>query len=97
VYQGTLAKGGQYRNAARTARFASAGRPHARQQPRDITSAAPVTSSRCWPWSAPMAIRSARRDQLLARKHFIADPVISLSLIPPATPTGRMGKALSRS
>jgi len=99
VYQGTLVKGGQYRNA-RTNRVLRVGRivrMHANDR-ADIASAGPGDIV------ALLAVDCANGDTLCGEglnysleSIFIADPVISLSVIPGSNADQeRMGKALSR-
>ncbi len=99
IYQGTLVKGGQYRNARtnRTLRVGRIVRMHANNR-ADIASAGPGDIV------ALLAVDCANGDTLCGEginysleSIFIADPVISLSLIPASNADQeRMGKALSR-
>ena len=99
VYQGTLVKGGQYRNA-RTNRMLRVGRivrMHANDR-QDITNAGPGDIV------ALLAVECANGDTLCGEglnysleSIFVADPVISLSVIPASNADQeRMAKALSR-
>lgn len=99
VYQGTLTKGQQYRNA-RTNRMQRIGRivrMHANDR-EDITDAGPGDIV------ALVAVDCASGDTLVGKginysleSIFVADPVISLSVIPASNADQeRMGKALSR-
>jgi elongation factor G len=99
VYQGRLAKGGQYRNA-RTNRMLRVGRivrMHANNR-QDITDAGPGDIV------ALLAVECANGDTLCGEginysleSIFVADPVISLSVIPGSNADQeRMAKALSR-
>jgi len=99
IYQGTLVKSGQYRNARtnRTLRVGRIVRMHANDR-HDITSAGPGDIV------ALLAVECANGDTLCGEglnysleSIFIADPVISLSVIPGSNADQeRMGKALSR-
>ncbi|MBN1508976.1 MAG: elongation factor G [Sedimentisphaerales bacterium] len=99
IYQGTLAKGGQYRNARtnRTLRVGRIVRMHANDR-ADITSAGPGDIV------ALLAVECANGDTLCGEginysleSIFVADPVISLSVIPASNADQeRMAKALSR-
>jgi elongation factor G len=99
VYQGTLVKGGQYRNA-RTNRMLRVGRivrMHANDR-EDIITAGPGDIV------ALLAVECANGDTLCGEglnysleSIFVADPVISLSVIPASNADQeRMAKALSR-
>jgi len=99
VYQGTLVKGGQYRNA-RTNRMLRVGRivrMHANDR-EDITDAGPGDIV------ALVAVDCASGDTICGEginfsleSIFVADPVISLSITPASSgDQERMAKALSR-
>ena len=99
VYQGTLVKGGQYRNA-RTNRMMRVGRivrMHANDR-EDITDAGPGDIV------ALVAVDCASGDTICGEginfsleSIFVADPVISLSITPASSgDQERMAKALSR-
>jgi elongation factor G len=99
VYQGTLVKGGQYRNA-RTNRMLRVGRivrMHANDR-EDIVTAGPGDIV------ALLAVECANGDTLCGEginysleSIFVADPVISLSVIPASNADQeRIAKALSR-
>jgi len=99
VYQGTLVKGGRYRNA-RTSRMMRVGRivrMHANDR-EDITDAGPGDIV------ALVAVNCASGDTICSEginfsleSIFVADPVISLSITPASSADQeRMAKALSR-
>jgi elongation factor G len=99
VYQGTLTKGGQYRNArtTRTVRIGRIVRMHANDR-EDVSDAGPGDIV------ALIGVECATGDTLCGgdlnyslESIFVADPVISLSLTPnTSADQERMGKALSR-
>ncbi len=99
VYQGTMAKGGQYHNARtnRTLRVGRIVRMHANDR-EDIIDAGPGDIV------ALLAVDCASGDTLCGdginyslESIFVADPVISLSVIPASSADQeRMAKALSR-
>jgi len=99
IYQGTLVKGGQYRNARtnRTVRIGRIVRMHANNR-ADITDAGPGDIV------ALLAVDCASGDTICGEgvnysleSIFVADPVISLSVIPASNADQeRMAKALSR-
>jgi len=99
VYQGRLCKGGQYTNArtGRTLRVGRIVRMHANER-EDITDAGPGDIV------ALLAVDCANGDTICGEgvnysleSIFVADPVISLSVIPASNADQeRMGKALSR-
>jgi elongation factor G len=99
VYQGTIVKGGQYRNARtnRTLRIGRIVRMHANNR-QDITDAGPGDII------ALLAVDCANGDTLCGEginysleSIFVADPVISLSVTPASNADQeRMAKALSR-
>jgi len=99
VYQGTIVKGGQYRNArtSRTLRVGRIVRMHANDR-EDIPDAGPGDIV------ALLAVECANGDTLCGEginysleSIFVADPVISLSVIPASNADQeRMAKALSR-
>jgi elongation factor G len=99
IYQGTLVKGGQYRNARtnRTVRIGRIVRMHANDR-EDITNAGPGDIV------ALLAVDCASGDTICGagvnyslESIFVADPVISLSVIPASNADQeRMAKALSR-
>jgi elongation factor G len=99
VYQGTLTKGGSYRNARtnRTVRVGRIVRMHANDR-EDITDAGPGDIV------ALIGVECATGDTLCGgdlnyslESIFVADPVISLSVTPASNADQeRMGKALSR-
>ena len=99
VYQGTIVKGGQYRNArtSRTLRVGRIVRMHANDR-QDITDAGPGDIV------ALLAVECANGDTLCGEginysleSIYVADPVISLSVTPASNADQeRMAKALSR-
>ena len=99
IYQGTMAKGGQYRNArtGRTLRVGRIVRMHANDR-QDVTDAGPGDIV------ALLAVDCASGDTLCGEginysleSIFVADPVISLSVIPASNADQeRVAKALSR-
>ena len=99
VYQGTMLKGGQYRNArtGRTLRVGRIVRMHANDR-EEVTDAGPGDIV------ALLAVDCASGDTLCGEginysleSIFVADPVISLSVIPASNADQeRMAKALSR-
>ncbi len=99
IYQGTLVKGGQYRNArtSRTLRIGRIVRMHANDR-EDVAAAGPGDIV------ALLAVDCASGDTLCGEganysleSIFVADPVISLSVIPAGNADQeRMAKALSR-